>query len=79
VQQAACAIDVLAWDGYRNAEGRTELSQKHGLGRFNHWIEPDSQRAVNWREAWDLLLTDKLTLDEIAGMLPTTTTSAPCC
>jgi DNA invertase Pin-like site-specific DNA recombinase len=41
----------LAPDGYRNVEGRTELSQKHDLGRFNHWIEVDRERTPIWREA----------------------------
>ena len=59
----------LAPDGYRNVEGRTEVSQKHDLGRLNHWIEPDPERAVIWREAWDLLLIDQMTLEEIAQAL----------
>lgn len=59
----------VAPDGYINVEGRTELSKKHELGRFNHWIEQDPERACIWREAWDLLLQDQMTLEEIAEAL----------
>ena len=37
----------LAPDGYCNVEGRTDLSQKHELGRFNHWIEPDGRAGCH--------------------------------
>jgi hypothetical protein len=38
-------------------------------GRVAHWIELDPERAPIWRTAWDLLLEDRLTLDEIAEAL----------
>lgn len=58
-------------DGYRNVEARTSPEMKKDLGRFNHWIEQDPERAAVWRCAWDLLLEDKLTLEEIAEALHT--------
>lgn len=56
-------------DGYRNIEGRTAIEVKKQLGRFNTWIEQDPERAPIWRYAWDLLLEDRMTLDEIAEAL----------
>lgn len=56
----------LAPDGYINVTAKTELDKKKDLGRFDHWIEPDPERAAIWRRAWDLLLEDRLTLAEIA-------------
>lgn len=56
-------------DGYRNAMGQTDLDKKKDLGRFHRWIELDPERAAIWREAWDLLLTDRLTLADIAEAL----------
>ena len=56
-------------DGYVNVNGLTDLNKKKDLGRVNHWIEPNPERAALWREAWALLLTDKLTLPEIAEAL----------
>lgn len=58
-------------DGYRNIEERTTQDVKKQLGRFTRRIELDPERASIWREAWDLLLTDKLTLEEIAEALHT--------
>lgn len=59
----------LAPDGYLNMSGKTELDRKKDLGRIDHWIEPDPERADIWRYAWDLLLEDRLTLPEIAEAL----------
>src|SRR5690606_6591755 len=56
-------------DGYRNVEERTTLEAKKQFGRFTRRIEVDPDRAQIWREAWDLLLTDKFTLAEIAEAL----------
>jgi DNA invertase Pin-like site-specific DNA recombinase len=56
-------------DGYKNVMGQTDLDKKKDLGRFHRWIELDPERARVWREAWDLLLTDRLTLAEIAEAL----------
>lgn len=59
----------LAPDGYINMSGKTDLDKKKDLGRIDHWIELDPERAPIWRYAWDLLLEDKLTLPEIAEAL----------
>ena len=59
----------LAPDGYLNMSGKTELDRKKDLGRIDHWIELDPERAPIWRYAWDLLLEDCLTLPEIAEAL----------
>ena len=59
----------LAPDGYLNVTARTDADKKANLGRFTRWIEFDPERAPIWREAWDLLLSDQLTLDEIAEAL----------
>jgi len=59
----------LAPDGYLNMSGKTDLDRKKDLGRIDHWIELDPERAPIWRYAWDLLLEDRLTLPEIAEAL----------
>lgn len=56
-------------DGYINVEGRTSPEVRKNLGRFNTWIEQDPERAKMWRMAWDMLLEDKMTLEEIAEAL----------
>ena len=56
-------------DGYLNVEARTTQDVKKLQGRVAHWIELDPERAPIWRYAWDLLLEDRLTLDEIAEAL----------
>ena len=56
-------------DGYINVEARTTQDVKKLQGRVAHWIEPDPERAPIWRTAWDLLLEDRMTLDEIAEAL----------
>jgi DNA invertase Pin-like site-specific DNA recombinase len=58
-------------DGYINVEARTTHEEKKLYGRTAHWIELDPERAPIWRTAWDLLLEDRLTLDEIAETLHT--------
>jgi DNA invertase Pin-like site-specific DNA recombinase len=59
----------LAPDGYINMSGKTDLDKKKDLGRVDHWIELDPERAPIWRYAWELLLEDRLTLPEIAEAL----------
>jgi len=56
-------------DGYRNVEERTTADAKKQMGRFTRRIEIDSERLPVIREAWNLLLEDKLTLAEIAEVL----------
>jgi DNA invertase Pin-like site-specific DNA recombinase len=56
-------------DGYVNVERRVKSNEKLNYGRYDRWIEMDPERSVIWRYAWDLLLTDRLTLDEICEAL----------
>ncbi len=56
-------------DGYCNVEERTTVDVRKQFGRFTRRIEIDPERFPVIREAWDLLLTDKLTLPEIAEAL----------
>ncbi|MBN8590677.1 MAG: recombinase family protein [Anaerolineae bacterium] len=56
-------------DGYINVEARTTHEEKKLYGRTAHWIELDPERAPIWRYAWDLLLEDRLTLEDIAEAL----------
>ncbi len=49
-------------DGYCNVQERTTLDAKKQFGRFTRHIELDPERVPVIREAWDLLLEDKLTL-----------------
>ncbi len=59
----------LAPDGYLNLERRTSSSEKLDYGRYDRWIAPDPERRVIWRFAWDLLLTNRYTLEEICEEL----------
>jgi hypothetical protein len=56
-------------EGYINVMARTDEAKRRDLGRFDKWIEQDPKRAPIWRSAWDLLLEDKWTLEEIAEKL----------
>jgi DNA invertase Pin-like site-specific DNA recombinase len=56
-------------DGYINLERRTPTSEKLDYGRYDRWIELDPERAMIWRFAWDLLLTNRYTLEEICEEL----------
>jgi DNA invertase Pin-like site-specific DNA recombinase len=61
-----------AWqapDGYINCEERTDTNHQTQEGRYTRWIEQDPDRVHIWREAWDLLLEDRYTLDEICEIL----------
>jgi DNA invertase Pin-like site-specific DNA recombinase len=59
----------IAPDGYRNREQRTETAVKTEYGKYTRWVEQDPERAAIWRLAWDLLLADRMTLEEIAEEL----------
>lgn len=59
----------LAPDGYINREQRTDSGVKTEHGKYTRWIEQDPERAPIWRLAWDLLLEDRMTLDEICEEL----------
>jgi len=56
-------------DGYLNVRGQTELDKRSDMGRISHWIEPDPERAHIWKEAWALLLTENMSVNEIAEAL----------
>lgn len=56
-------------DGYVNMRGQTAADQRSEMGRMSFWIEPDPIQAAVWREAWNLLLTGRITLCEIAEAL----------
>jgi DNA invertase Pin-like site-specific DNA recombinase len=61
----------LAPDGYLNMETRTgiEPSERLKHARYKRWIEKDPQQFHVWRTAWDLLLTDRYTLEQICEEL----------
>lgn len=56
-------------DGYINVTERTDNSKRTDLGRWDKTIEQDPERAKIIREAWDLLLEDRLSLGGIAETL----------
>lgn len=59
----------LAPDGYVNVEQRVDQPSKSNNGRYTRWIEPDPEQFKVWRLAWDLLLTDRYTLEQICEEL----------
>jgi site-specific DNA recombinase len=59
----------IAPDGYINARGVTSGEAKKLNGRYEHWIEQDPERLPIIRYAWDLLLSEKMTLEEICNAL----------
>lgn len=56
-------------DGYVNCEQKTEALSKTEHGKYTRWVEQDPDRIFIWRLAWDLLLADHMTLDEICEEL----------
>jgi hypothetical protein len=59
-------------DGYLNKEIRlTALDGEERLqhARYKRWVELDPEQAKVWRYAWDLLLEDKPTLEDICEAL----------
>ena len=58
-------------DGYRNSEAKTETTIKSQNGKYTRWVEQDPDRIHIWRLAWDLLLSDKMTLEDICEELHT--------
>ncbi len=60
---------TLAPDGYRNAERKADDPGRSRMGRYERWIEPDPEQFKVWRLAWDLLLTDRYTLEDICEEL----------
>jgi hypothetical protein len=59
----------VAPDGYRNVEDKVLGEAKRLHGRHHHWIEQDPERAAIWRYAWDLLLKNEQTLEQICETL----------
>jgi hypothetical protein len=55
--------------GYLNVEQRTSAHEKTLHGRYTRWVEQDPKRSKIYRLAWDMLLEDKYTLDEICKEL----------
>lgn len=56
-------------DGYKNVTARTDTQKRNDLGRWDKWIEQDPERAKIIREAWELLLEDRMSVREIAETL----------
>ena len=56
-------------DGYINRQEAVSGPEQSIIGRSRHWVEPDPQQFKVWREAWELLLTDKYTLEQICEEL----------
>ena len=54
-------------DGYISVED--EMPGRKAYAKKSHHIEPDPERAKIWRLAWDLLLTDRMTLVDICEEL----------
>jgi DNA invertase Pin-like site-specific DNA recombinase len=56
-------------DGYRNVEVRTDDHDKSQAGKYTRWVEQDPERAPIWREAWDMLLGERMKLADICEEL----------
>ncbi len=56
-------------DGYINMSALVKGEAKKTSGREVHWIEQDPNRAHIIREAFDLLLEEELTLEQICDVL----------
>lgn len=48
---------------------RSQAAQRRDIARYKRWVEIDPQQAQVWRYAWDLLLQDAPTLDDICEAL----------
>ncbi len=65
----------LAPDGYVNRESKvSEISHKtdndrNAHGKYKRWVEIDPKQAEAWRYAWQLLLTDQHSLEDICEKL----------
>ncbi|MBZ0294018.1 MAG: recombinase family protein [Anaerolineae bacterium] len=58
-------------DGYMNCEEKTDVLVKTQNGKYSRWVEQDPDRIHIWRLAWDLLLEDRMTLEDICEELHT--------
>jgi site-specific DNA recombinase len=61
----------LAPDGYVNMQGKVMGEARKLSGRHESWIEQDPERAPIIRLAFDLLLEDRMTLEDICEELHT--------
>jgi hypothetical protein len=52
-------------DGYINKQEATQGVERTVIGRTRAWVEHDPKQWHVWRCAWDLLLEDEYTLEEI--------------
>jgi DNA invertase Pin-like site-specific DNA recombinase len=59
----------VAPDGYQNITTKTTVAVKKLQGRHERWIEQDPERAPIIRYAFELLLEDRMTLEEICEVL----------
>ena len=64
-KQSAGGCITIAPDGYVNLEEKTPAELKQHYGKHKHWVEPDPKRRHIWREAWDLLLEERYSLEDI--------------
>jgi DNA invertase Pin-like site-specific DNA recombinase len=56
-------------DGYVNKEEKTEGSVQTQHGKYTRWVEQDPKQIQVWRYAWELLLENSWTLEEICEKL----------
>ena len=56
-------------DGYVHCEEKSDAGDLSKNGRYTRWVEHDPEQFKVWRLAWDLLLTDNMTLAEICEEL----------
>jgi len=56
-------------DGYVNKEEKTEGSVQTQHGKYTRWVEQDPKQIQVWRYAWELLLENRWTLEEICEKL----------
>jgi DNA invertase Pin-like site-specific DNA recombinase len=64
--------NALAPDGYLNTQEKTKnlpKAERLKHAREKKWVITDPAQFKVWREAWDLLLEDKLSLDDICETL----------
>ena len=54
---------------FRAPEGYVNKEELIGSGKYRRWVEIDPVQSLALREAWDLLLTDRYTMDQICDEL----------
>ncbi len=65
-----------AWkapDGYVNREEKLSVlnsaDERLKNAKYRRWVEIDPEQSIVWRHAWDLLLSDRMTLNDICEAL----------